>query len=308
MSKPITSYIIGLDGGATSSTGVALDFSGKVLGRLQEEACNAVLRSEHEMTQIFRRVQTALGAKKNRELVGVALCLAGMLDETRKQKVLRAARKVWRKVPVWVADDLISSLYGGVGNREGIVAIAGTGASVYGRIKNRSCRAGGWGHILGDGGSAYYIAHKALRWMVAEYDRTGKLDSLGKSLLNKARIKSISQLAAYVSNAPKSEVAQLSSAVFQAAQSGHRGAKTIISDSAEALAKNTALVVKRLKIRRHAEVPLCVVGGVFERQPQYLRAYQKALNKFLPGLRAQRPRYDGARGAAIWGWVQLGKV
>ncbi|NDD92565.1 hypothetical protein EBZ37_10815, partial [bacterium] len=192
-------YIIGLDGGATSSTAVALSRDGEVLRRIKEAPCNAVLRTEQEMTQIFKRVQAVLGSKGRSELVGVSLCLAGMLDDAHRRKVLRAARKVWRRIPIWVADDLISSLYGGIGHGEGIVAIAGTGACVYGKFKGHSVRAGGWGHILGDGGSAYYLSHKALRWTVAEYDRTGKLDSLGRSLLKKAELESISQLAAYVS-------------------------------------------------------------------------------------------------------------
>lgn len=305
MSKDVTPYILGIDGGATASKAVALSEKGEILIRVKAEACNAVLRSEEEMTQIFAHVQKETLLTPNFELKGIALCLAGVIDETRRQKVLSAARKVWPSQALWIADDLISSLYGGLGHGEGIVAIAGTGASVYGKHKNKNVRAGGWGHILGDGGSAYYLSHKALRWMLAHYDRTGRVDGLGRSILKKAQLRSIAQLAAYVSNADKKSIAQLSSAVFEASKKGHKGAREIILESARALALNTSVVAHRLRISKQESFPICVVGGVFEKQESYLKAYKKALREFLPKSKPQKPLFDGGVGAAIWGWEQF---
>jgi len=295
-----------MDGGATSSKAVCLSSTGKTLCRVKGEACNAVLRSAEEMTQIFLRIQKESALGSAYQLQGVALCLAGMIDETRRLKVLSAASKVWKDTPIWIADDLISSLYGGLGHGNGIVAIAGTGASVYGKHDLKSVRAGGWGHILGDGGSAYYLSHKALRWMVAHYDKTGEVDALGKAVLKKAQLRSIAQLAAFVSNADKKSIAHLSSAVFDAALKGHKGAREIILGSARALARNTFLITQRLKIPKNKVLPICVVGGVFEKQDPYFKAYKKALKEFLPNYTVQKPLFDGGMGAAIWGWEQVG--
>ena len=71
--------------------------------------------------------------------------MAGIIDEFQRNRVLRVAKKIWKGVPIWITDDLISALYAGTGQGVGLVVIAGTGASVYGAANGREARAGGWG-------------------------------------------------------------------------------------------------------------------------------------------------------------------
>src|SRR6476660_5365315 len=55
-------------------------------------------------------------------------------------------------------------------DRDGIAVNAGTGSSVTGRSGHRIEKAGGWGHILGDAGGAYFVSIRALRSVLREYD------------------------------------------------------------------------------------------------------------------------------------------
>ena len=53
----------------------------------------------------------------------------------------------------------------------GIGVIAGTGSIAVGRTKDgRTARAGGWGHLIGDEGSAYRIVLDALRLVARRAD------------------------------------------------------------------------------------------------------------------------------------------
>src|SRR3989304_4104964 len=46
----------------------------------------------------------------------------------------------------------------------GMVILGGPGPTAYGRnARDQAARAGGWGHILGDEGSGYWIGRQALR-------------------------------------------------------------------------------------------------------------------------------------------------
>ncbi|MFZ1094840.1 MAG: BadF/BadG/BcrA/BcrD ATPase family protein, partial [Xanthobacteraceae bacterium] len=59
-------------------------------------------------------------------------------------------------------NDMICAWAGSLGGEDGINIVAGTGSIGYGERKGRSARAGGWGEIFGDEGSAYWIAAQGL--------------------------------------------------------------------------------------------------------------------------------------------------
>ena len=74
-------------------------------------------------------------------------------------------------VPVYLVGDMVAGFFGALYHEWGVVATAGTGSSIYGRTeKGQGLQAGGWGHILGDEGSAYDIAVGGLRAAARAYD------------------------------------------------------------------------------------------------------------------------------------------
>src|SRR5262249_4469681 len=63
-----------------------------------------------------------------------------------------------------VTTDAVIALAGATENGQGIITISGTGSIAFGRnAAGRSMRAGGWGYIYGDEGSAFDIGRQALR-------------------------------------------------------------------------------------------------------------------------------------------------
>jgi N-acetylglucosamine kinase-like BadF-type ATPase len=66
----------------------------------------------------------------------------------------------------------------------GIVLIAGTGSIAWGRAADgHEARAGGWGHLLGDEGSGYWVAREATRRVLAAHDRGEPSGELARALL-----------------------------------------------------------------------------------------------------------------------------
>ena len=59
-------------------------------------------------------------------------------------------------------NDVVCAFAGALGGVDGIVIVAGTGSIGYGECRGRSARAGGWGEVFGDEGSAYWIAVRGL--------------------------------------------------------------------------------------------------------------------------------------------------
>ena len=64
------------------------------------------------------------------------------------------------------------------------ILIAGTGSVLYFKDKNgKILKIGGWGHVLGDHGSAYQIGLNAVKAIVGHFDREGRWPKLGAQLL-----------------------------------------------------------------------------------------------------------------------------
>ncbi len=95
-----------------------------------------------------------------------AICL-GMagVDRARDAEIIRGIlRRIGHRAQVIVVNDALIALEAGVPGMPGTVVIAGTGSIAYGRnAEGRGARAGGWGYVLGDEGSGYWLGRLALR-------------------------------------------------------------------------------------------------------------------------------------------------
>ncbi len=304
MAKSVEKKIfLAIDGGATKSRSVLLDQGGKILGKAISTACNAVLLSEEELRLVFKQHLSALKLKKNSKLELTSICLAGVINEKAQRKVKKAFSGLLQSKHIQISSDLSSALFAGHGRAEGIVAISGTGSCVYALKNNKSAKAGGWGHVMGDVGSGYHIAHQGLRRAVADYDLYGKLDILAKSILSYAKVKSIEELSVFVSSSSKAELAKLSRAVFDAYRKGHLSSRLILKTSAQALAANVLAVRRKIK---NNDLPVAVAGGIFEVQQEYFDIFSEKLKIHWPDVKIQRPLYEASIGAHLWGCYKSG--
>ena len=57
---------------------------------------------------------------------------------------------------------MVCSWAGSLACADGISVIAGTGSMAYGEYAGRQARCGGWGELIGDEGSAYWIAREGM--------------------------------------------------------------------------------------------------------------------------------------------------
>src|SRR5207237_4016708 len=141
------------------------------------------------------------------------------------------------------------ALVAGAGNEPGIVVIAGTGSIVYGRnAQHVAARAGGWGHILGDEGSGYWIGREALAAVMRADDGRGPETRLTGDVLEHFNITSTSQLPriVYDRELPRMSVAALGPIVQQAREQGDVVAMRILEHAADELVLAARSVATRL--------------------------------------------------------------
>lgn len=74
---------------------------------------------------------------------------------------------------VLLAHDSTTSYLGALGTAQGAVVASGTGAVTLAVGPERVLRVDGWGHLLGDFGSGFWVGREALMAVLAEFDGRG---------------------------------------------------------------------------------------------------------------------------------------
>jgi glucosamine kinase len=159
-------------------------------------------------------------------------------------------------------------------------------------------RAGGWGNVLGDEGSGYWIARQALRAVARADDGRGPATALTPRVLNHFAVPRPSDLVAeiYERQVRHHTLAQLVRVVQQARDEGDEVATQILEQAAHELVRGARSVVDRLQMRDEA-VQFVLAGGVFSGVPWLAEELRRRLPGIAPRGQVRRLEVEPAVGA-----------
>ena len=163
MSKnDITAGILGIEGGGTKTTWALLAPDGKILRQGEAGPGNTLLLSDAAPGKTFRGNSRDWPGANVRAIGAAFAGCQQAAEKARVEKVLRGVLAEGRAVRVM--EDTRSILAAAFGDGPGIVVIAGTGSNVAGQksLRDPIEKAGGWGHLFADRGSAYDIARRGM--------------------------------------------------------------------------------------------------------------------------------------------------
>lgn len=295
-------YVIGIDGGGTKTVLAAADLAGRILCRAEGGGTNlnalgidAVHRTIDGMS---RQVQTRLGVSAA-ECRSLCIGAAGA-DRPAEQASLREIfRSAGYRCPMTITNDGITALWQGTPDGVGVVAESGTGSICYGRrADGATARAGGWGHILGDEGSAYDIAVRALRAVTRSADGRAGPTALAALIQKELGIGRPEDLIAwaYRSHTGKREIARLAKLVDAAAEKDDPAAAEILEKAGWELALCAGTVARRLGF--DGPFPLVLAGGVLLHSRPVADAFRRHIRSRYPQSRfCPLEGHDTAMGA-----------
>lgn len=289
---PMAEFAAGLDGGGTGTTLVCLDAGGAAVGEARFGAfnLNAVGRENFQalLGEIAAYLHT-LGTCRSLCVgaAGISNPLVGQLMEETFREIPR------RKL---VGDHEIA-LYGALEGQPGLCVIAGTGSICCGRDREgRTLRLGGWGHLIGDRGSAYALGRDAFAAAARCLDGLGPETCLAEWILESCRLRDRRELIAYVYQGGKSHIAGAAPLVERAFLAGDPAAEAIMRDNAESLVELAVSAAEKLALR---DAPVALMGGVLEGDTVMRRLFTERLAVLRPDLRCTAPRRSAAAGAAM---------
>ncbi|MDR1768772.1 MAG: ATPase, partial [Propionibacteriaceae bacterium] len=194
---------------------------------------------------------------------------------------------------VLLAHDSVTSFLGAMGYGSGVVVAAGTGVVTLGVGERSVARVDGWGNIIGDAGSGYWIGRAGLEAVMRAYD--GRSPATALAEVAQASFSSLS--GAYIElQTDPDRVARVASFAKQVAELAGRDAvcASICRDAGRELALSAITAARRAGL---SEPRVALVGGVFS-APAVKQSCVEALRERWPGFEPAPPLGDALDGAA----------
>jgi N-acetylglucosamine kinase-like BadF-type ATPase len=292
-------HVIGIDAGGTKTVCMLADEEGRVVAEARGPGANLQASGELEVEKVLHTVMDqAIG---DRAVVpdAIALGIAGV-DRQDDAAVIRGImRRIGAHARVLVVNDALVALVAGAGDDPGIVIIAGTGSIAYGRnAAGQAARAGGWGFILGDEGSGYWIGRRALRSVVRHADGRGHATLLSQSVLAHFSLRRPEELVheIYQPGMKPSTIASLARLVQQAADEGDLVARRILEGATRELVLSAQSVTRQLRMQDEA-FPFVLAGGILRAVPRLSTDLETSLLDLAPRARVTRLSVEPALGA-----------
>ncbi len=289
---------MGVDGGGSALRVVLVDEEMNVLAQSERGTANpsSIGREAAAVliqVAIHETLETA--GKTADDVRAIALGIAGTAHA--QEWVREVGQSALPNALIVPSSDFEIALVGARGERFGVIIVAGTGSVAWGINRaGESVQVGGWGYLLGDEGSGYWIGMEALKTFVrtmdmqrAEEQQVLLVQRIAEAL-NLSNPREIIQWT--YSQSRVRDIAQLSKTVLELAGSGDVGARAIVDAAISHLAQLISMIHQRLNDH---QLPAAFAGGLLDNE-NYL-SVRLAQHLHLPAV--PQPRYPPVMGAAL---------
>lgn len=298
---------LGIDGGGTKTAFALVDAQGGVLARHEEGSTYHVDVGLPAVAATLQRGVQAVLATAGVDGGAVHHAFFGLPaygeDRAAQRALDRAAGAILGPERTTCGNDMVCSWAGSLACQDGISVIAGTGSMAYGEVAGRQARAGGWGELFSDEGSAFWIARAGLALFSRMSDgraARGPLYTLARARLALEDDLDLCAVVYGQLGGDRSRVAQLARLVSDAAAQGDEQAQAIFAAAARELAAMVDAVRDRLDVAPGLALPVSYTGGLFGDGGLLLPPFERALAAGARPYRLTKPRLAPVLGAALY--------
>jgi N-acetylglucosamine kinase-like BadF-type ATPase len=283
-SRPSGRYVLGIDGGATKTLAAVLDLRDRVVhlahgGPSNEDAIGANAAASALIgTADAALARAGIGRE---ELAAAVLAVAGTDTDAIVRQVHGAQREDWI-----VVNDVVGAWAVATGAQPGIGAISGTGSNVFGVGPAGQCwRVGGWGHLLGDEGSGYWLGAESIRAALRDRDGSGRETALSDAAVAFFDVPSVEALAALAYSKPltKGEIAAFAVRTCALAEAGDSVARELYERGARELAAQIVHVIEHTGLGDGRAFPVGLIGSVFRAGALFVEPLAAAVHEAAAG-------------------------
>jgi len=306
---------LGVDGGGTKTAFALVDAHGAVLAMHEEKSAYHLEVGMEQAAAMLARGCMAVLSSAGVAAGDLAFAFFGLPaygeDRAVQAQFDALPRAILGHDRYLCGNDMVCSWAGSLACSDGISVIAGTGSMAYGEYLGQRARAGGWGELFSDEGSAYWIARAGLTLFSRMSDgRTprGPLYGLVRARFELADDLDICAVIYSSLYAERSRVAQLARLVSDAAALGDGQAGAILDAAADELAGMVDAVRAALGVAPYVALPVSYTGGLFGATSPLLAPFTRALAARAFPYRLQSPALAPVLGAALYAASRTGQA
>ncbi|WEQ51683.1 BadF/BadG/BcrA/BcrD ATPase family protein [Komagataeibacter oboediens] len=261
----MTDAVLAVDGGGTHTRAMIVGPDGHVIEHRLADGCNAYDKADwaDTLTGLLRGLNSY---RLRAATIGLAGYCAQRPSSRMQEDAVRNA--LGPDVMISMRPDVDIACAGAFVGAPGILALAGTGSVIWADdCRHPPLRIGGWGYMLGDEGSGYWIGrmalHRVARYLDARHaddadfatrllramDLPSDPDRAGEALLEWQRVQPHA----------RSAIAALARVLDRLAHDGSADARSILLDAARCLAAQVTVARTRLG----QALPWSYAGSVF---------------------------------------------
>lgn len=279
--RPSARFLMGVDGGATKTLAAVLDLQERCVYLGHGASSNPDAVGAHAATDSLMKATDEAIARAGieRDLLDAAILAVAGTDTDAVAAHVRALRP-----SSWVVvNDVVGAWAAATGAHPGVGVISGTGSNVFGvGADGRAWRAGGWGHVLGDEGSGYWLAVQSIKAAIGDRERSGPETALSAAATDFFEVPTVEALAALVYSKPltKGEIAAFAIETARVAQAGDEVARELYGRTAAELGKQIAAVIAQTGLA--GSFPVGLIGSAFKAGALFVEPLAATIRKLAP--------------------------
>lgn len=288
-------YYLGIDGGGTKTTAVVSDENGNILLKATGKTINfysvGMSVAKENLRYVIDEIKKALG---NIVFEGAFIGCSALDCEAEECVINDLCGGVINAKKIGMNSDAFVALNACDGELP-CVAICGTGSMAIGKTQNGEIKVkGGWGHIIGDEGSAYSIATNALKGccIITDMNKSYPLTEEAKKFFKVDDFRKAIDII-YSENTTKDILASFAQIVGRLADNDDFVSKTVIQNEAHGFSKTVLMLLLEMKKCSG----LYLYGGVFENNKFFNKVFTEDIKEVYPDLKIEFLKLSAAEGA-----------
>ena len=271
-------FFIGIDSGGTKCEVIFSDANFNIIRKFSEKTHQYFILGNVKTVDFLSKMikKSTKDLKFSlKNCLGIGIGLAGVRQESDRESIRKNLSGKLKFRNLIVTTDSMATLFGAFEDKNGAILICGTGSIIYGKHNNKLIRVGGWGRIIGDPGSGYYIGQKAIMEMVKFFDGQNKQGKkLFDAIRDKFKITSDNLIQKiYRQNFSIQSIAPI---VIEYAGKGEEISKKIIEESVQQLVEHVKTYSRRIN---HKYFKIAFAGSLIDSDNIYSKKLKASIKK-----------------------------